>query len=181
MDADKYQFLALKFDGSETSSTALKTVKQLKKDGSLDYKDAVAAYKNKRGRVKLRQTKEKTGWLGGGTAGLLVGWALGGPIIGTAIGALTGGFTMRGMSNKALKDALEDLEQGESVLFLMVKQADYGKVIDSLPEATGIIYREVLTTEVVIALEKADENYATAKALDEELTAHHDDEDEDGE
>jgi uncharacterized membrane protein len=165
---DDYQFVAVVFDGEDTASDALSEIKALRKDGSVKYKDAVAAYK-KNGKVKLVQTKESRGIFGGGTLGLVLGWILGGPVIGAAIGALVGGLSNKGLNNKDMKAALEDFDDDESVLFLLIDDADWTKMDNALPEYKAVLYREVVPVEVVASFEKASENYETAKALDEEL------------
>lgn len=167
---DDYQFLAVAFDGKDSATKALEKINKLKKEGAIKYKDAVAVYKNKDGKVKIAQTKQKRGFLGGGVAGLLVGLLLGGPIIGAAIGALAGGAAFRGLNDKELKAIGDELSSDESALFIVASRADWGKVEDSLPEYKAILYREVIPVEVVVGMEKAQDNYEMAKAVDGEMT-----------
>ena len=170
MNIDNYQMVALAFDGKDSAQKALEKIKKLRKNGGIKYKDAVAVYKNDKGKVKLVQTKEKKGILGGGIAGLLVGLLLGGPIVAAAIGALVGGQIWKGMSNKDLKEIGEELKPDESALFIVVEQADWDKLEEAIPNYKALLYREVVPVEVVIGLEKAQDNHEMANAVDEELT-----------
>lgn len=170
MNYDEYQLVVVAFDGKDTASDALDEINKLRKDGSIRYKDAVAAYK-KNGKVKLAQTKEKKGILGGGIVGLLAGIVLGGPILGAAVGALAGGAAFKGMSNKELKEVGEDLGEDESALFLLVEEAEWDIVEESLPDYEALLYREVVPVEVIVSLENASANYEMAKAVDDELAA----------
>jgi len=171
MNMDDYQFLAVAFDGRDAAGKALEKINKLKKEGAIKYKDAVAIHKKDNGKVKLIQTKEKSGILGGGVAGLLVGFLIGGPIVGAAIGALAGGMTHRGLSNKELKAIGEELSTDESALFVVATRAEWDKVEEGLPEYKAILFREVLPLEVIVGLEKTQENYEMANAVHEELTS----------
>lgn len=179
MNLDKYQLLILRFDDKQDAKNSIKTLKDLKKDGSVSYKDAVAVYKNKKGKVKLLQTKEKRGFWTGGTAGLIAGLVLGGPIVGAALGSLVGGFAAKGLNNKDLKHAFDELGDDESALVVVVKEADYGTVINAFPNATGILYREVIENELLIAVEEADDKLGTAMAVVAAVDENSDDEDDD--
>lgn len=181
MDLNKYQLLVLRFDEKQDATNSIKTLKDLKKEGSVSYKDAVAVYKNKKGNVKLLQTKEKRGFWTGGTAGLIAGLVLGGPIVGAALGTLIGGFAAKGLNNKEIKNAFDELDNDESALVIVVKEADYGAVINAFPNATGILYREVIENELLIAVEEADDKLGTAMAVVAAVDENAEDDEEDGE
>ena len=168
MDVDQYQFAALLYDGSKTAGEALEDLDGMRKDGAVNYKDAVAVYK-KKGKVKLIQTKEKKGILGGGILGLIIGAILGGPILGAALGALIGGTVKRGFNNKEIKKACEEMDDDESILFVAVEETDYSKIKSSLPDPKAMLYREVVPVEVIAAYENVSESYETTQALDKEL------------
>ena len=169
MNIDNYQLIAVLFDGSSTAQAALKDINELKKEGAVKYKDAVAAYK-KKGKVKLKQTKERKGVLGGGVVGFVIGAVLGGPLVLAAMGALLGGALNRGFNNKLLKQICDDMEDDESVLFVALEQADWGKLEGRLPGYKGVVYREVIPLEFVVAYEDSSSKFETAKALDSELS-----------
>ena len=95
-----------------------------------EVEDAALVYKNDKGRVKIRQTTDVTA---GKCAarGALLGAAIGifaGPMVGlAAAGAAGGGLVAklgdRGVDNKMMKLAGEELEAGHAAVFVMAEDA----------------------------------------------------------
>ncbi|MGE5636822.1 MAG: DUF1269 domain-containing protein [Nocardioidaceae bacterium] len=99
-------------------------------DVAVDVKDVALVYKDDRGRVKVRQTSDVTAGKGA-VRGALLGTAVGlfaGPVVGVAAGGAAGGGALaalgdRGVDNKLMKLAGEQLEAGHGAVFVMAEDA----------------------------------------------------------
>lgn len=161
--------LVIGFEGSDTASEALKALKELKKNDSIKYNDAVAVYKNEKGKVKLAQTEQKKGILVGSGIGLLTGVIVGGPIAWAAAGAAIGATAKRGLNDKALKDIANELEDGDSAIFMLVEGADWDAVEAALPEYKSVIARTEVTHEIIVGMEKLSDDEVVGAAVVSEL------------
>lgn len=171
MNYDDYEFIVAAYDGRETATEALKTIKTLQKEGSVSYKDAVAVYKTDSGKVKLSQAKETKGIIGGGALGVLAAVLLPGVggVLGALIGATVGGVAFKGIDNKELKQIGKELGVDESALFILVNDADWPAVQDVMPEPKAILHREVISMEVITAVAKVAENQEVAEDIAENV------------
>ena len=94
--SDKYSFIVVKYPEKDTATAALHAVKHLSKEKVVKLKDAVTFSKNKKGKVKLHQTKDDTagkGFLKGGLIGIIfgllfggAGWVAAGAVVGLFVG-----------------------------------------------------------------------------------------------
>jgi uncharacterized membrane protein len=177
MADEKYSFVVIRYEGITTSREALSVVRQLEKEKSIKLKDAVAVYKDEYGQVKLRQTKDMgvgKGMLKVGTAGLLVGLILGGPIAWTMVGAVTGGvagaFDTR-IKNDLMKELGEEMRIDQSALCVLIEDADWHTVQSRMKTYSSrgeVIVRE-LTPEHMAVLDKAAKNEQVNAAVAEEI------------
>jgi uncharacterized membrane protein len=173
---EKFNFIVVKYAGTDTAEAALGTVLELAREKVVKLKDAVAITKTEKGKIKLHQTKDDPagkGFLKGGLIGLLfallfgpAGWIVAGAALGTA-------FSMfdRGIKNKLLKELGDDMTSDESALAVLIVEADWdtlrsrmdakytGEVIVSqmveehLDEAEELIEKEEVTETVPEELE----------------------------
>lgn len=88
--------------------------------------DVALVYKNDKGKVKIRQTSDATtgksmlkGGLLGGVASIFVGPLVGMAAAGAAAGGLYGALRDKGVSDKVMKLAGEQLEAGHAAVFVL--------------------------------------------------------------
>ena len=101
---EKYNFIVVKYQGTDTAQAALGTVLELAKEKVVKLKDAVAITKTEKGKIKLHQTKDDPagkGFLKGGLIGLLfallfgpAGWIVAGAALGTAFSMFDRGIKL---------------------------------------------------------------------------------------
>ena len=107
---------------------ALLAAMRLQARGHLELDDAAIVHKTEGGRVRIVQTKDVStgqGAISGSWWGLLAGLFIpGGPLLGAALGAAVGGIFAKmrdiGIDDDQMKRMGEQLEEGESALFLLL-------------------------------------------------------------
>ena len=174
--SDKFSFIVVKYLGKETAEAALGAVVGLAKEKVVTLKDAVAITKTEKGKVKLHQTKDDPagkGFLKGGLIGVLfailfgpAGWIVAGAALGTA-------FSMfdRGVKNKLLKELGEDMSTEESALAVLIEEADWETLRDSM--AANDFKGEIVVSEIVEdhldEVEKLTDDPEKVEAVPEEM------------
>ena len=95
-------------------------------DASDEVKDVAMAYKNAKGKVKIRQTSDATvgkgalhGALLGGVVSIFLGPLVGMAAAGAAAGGVYGALRDKGVSDKIMKLAGEQLEDGHAAVFVL--------------------------------------------------------------
>ena len=124
---------------------------KMQKDYLIDLEDAVVAVKDESGKVKLHQMYHLTaaGAVGGGFWGTLIGLIFLNPLLGLAVGAsagaVSGALTDVGLDDKFMKSLAETLNNGSSVLFVLVRKATPDKVLEELEGTGGKIIKTSLS------------------------------------
>jgi uncharacterized membrane protein len=136
-NAKKYNFVVIKYPGSESAQGALELVRLLVFEDIITVKDAVAITKSSKGKIKLHQTKDDTagkGFLKGGLIGLIfavlfgpAGWVVAGAILGTAFAIFD-----RGIKDKLLKELGESMSSDESALAVLAAAGDWDALHERL-------------------------------------------------
>ena len=115
--------------------------------------DAAILVRKQDGKVKVTQANSLVGAgaLGGAFWGMLIGLLFLAPWLGLAIGAITGavagGLTDVGVDDKFIKQVGEEIEPGNSALFLLVVKATWDKVEDELKKFDASVYKTSLSKE----------------------------------
>lgn len=138
--------------------------------------DAAVAVKNTHGKVKIRQTMEasvKGGAIASGSLwGFIIGFFFGGPLLMAALGggisALTGRKLDLGISNDFIKEVSESLDPGNSVLFLLTKDAEPETIAEALGEHAGTLFHTTMTDDAAEALGEAAQDPELAAAVEAE-------------
>ena len=121
-------------------------------DGVEGVADVALVYKNDKGKVKIHQTSDMTvskGALGGALLGALASIFVG-PVVGmaaggTALGAVYGKLRDKGVNDKLMKLAGEQLDSGHAAVFLLADDAVADKVegkvraLSNLKQYNGVI------------------------------------------
>lgn len=168
------QLIVLTYDNEEKAITVLQSVAELSKQHLIEVKDAAVIVKDSQGKVKVRQTLEAmvkgSNVISGGFWGLLIGLIFGGPIfmalLGMGLNALFGRKIDVGIDNTFIKDVGNDLEPGNSALFLLSEAITVDKVAAQLKEYGGTLYHTSLSKESEEALAKALEHEPLVEAIE---------------
>jgi uncharacterized membrane protein len=144
---------------------ALEEISKKAKEGGVDLRDAVIAFKSGDGRVKVRQTKDLTTGKGAGRGtlmGFLVGLIFGGPLIGAlgglVIGALIGKRTDRGLDDEFIAEVSKKLNPGNSALLLLA---------DREPAAEGMAYLQSFQAQVFVTEMSREAEEAACQAAED--------------
>ncbi|MGB9437873.1 MAG: DUF1269 domain-containing protein [Desulfobacterales bacterium] len=126
-------------------------LRKLQKDYLIDLEDAVVAVKDAKGKIKLHQAinLKAAGAIGGGFWGALIGLIFLNPLLGAAMGAtagaVSGALSDVGINDKFMKDLADNMNQGSSALFVLVRKATPDKVLDELKGSGGKILKTSLS------------------------------------
>ena len=125
-----YEVFVATYADEGGAQSALNTLEEMDKAGSIEIIDAAVIAKDMGGKVTIVETAELTPKKGAGK-GAVVGAVLAvifppsllaGAVLGGTIGALVGKFTDKGLfDNTALKEAAEDLPEGSSAVVAVVE------------------------------------------------------------
>ena len=173
---EKYNFIVVKYAGTDTAGEALATVRELAKEKVVKLKDAVAITKTEKGKIKLHQTKDDTagkGFLKGGVIGIVFAVLFGGAawlVAGVALGTAFAMFFDRGIKDKLLKELGENMTSDESALAVLIEEADWGALLSRMDSKyTGEVLVEQLVEDHLAAVEALTENAEVVEAVPEEL------------
>ncbi len=125
-----YEVFVAGYSDEAGAKSALSTLQEMDKAGSIEIIDAALISKDMEGKVSIVETAELTPKKGAGK-GAIIGAVLGvifppsllaGAVLGGTIGALVGKFTDKGLfENTELKEAAEDLPDGSSAIIAVVE------------------------------------------------------------
>src|SRR5262245_44474048 len=126
---------------------------RMQKDFLIDLEDAVVAVKDEKGKVKLHQAVNLTahGAMSGGFWGALIGLIFLNPLLGVAIGAtagaVSGALTDVGINDGFMKELAGGLPPRGSGLFVLIRKATAGRVLEELKGTGGKVLKTSLTHE----------------------------------
>lgn len=168
------QLIVFTYDSEEKATSVLEKVAELSKENLIAVRDAAVVVKHANGKVKIQQTLEamvkSSNVASGGFWGLLVGLIFGGPVVmallGMGLSALFGRKLDVGIDNTFIKDVVEDLQPGDSALFLLSEEITIDKVAEQLKEYGGTLYHTSLSKEAEENLAKALEHEPLIEAIE---------------
>ena len=139
------------FGNVDEAGIVRETLVNVEQKGYLSLDDAAVLVKDHDNKFHVDNETErsvKTGAVGGGLLGLLIGFLIGGPVgsflLGTAGGALIGKLAGTGIDKKFVNDVAETLQPGNSALFLLVREGDPDIVLAALESYKGEVYKTTL-------------------------------------
>ena len=144
----------------EAEEVRLKLLK-MNKEYLIELEDAVVAYKNDKGKIKLQQITSTTaaGAISGGFWGMLIGLLFLNPLLGAAVGAgagaVGGALADVGINDKFMKDLAAQMKPESSVLFILFRSVTTDKALDELSGTGGTIIKTSLSHEDEKRLQKA--------------------------
>ena len=169
--------IVITYDDQESGLGAFNALPGLMKMQVLSLEDAALAYKDQKGKVKVKQTLEKqnTGAVAtwGFFWGFLIGLLFGGPLFWGLFTALLGAIIGRsadlGVDNKFIKEVGNSLEPGGAALFMLVIKATEDKVMPELEKFGGKVYQTSLSKEDEEHLRKVLEHDNVQDAVEDHL------------
>jgi uncharacterized membrane protein len=136
-------------------------LQKLQREYLLDLEDAVVAFKDEKGRIKLDQAVNMTakGAASGGFWGALVGLIFLNPLLGFAMGAaagaISGTLTDVGINDNFMKELAATMAPGSSTLFVLVRKSTPDKVLEELEGTGGRVLKTSLSNEDEAKLQAA--------------------------
>ncbi|WP_017584889.1 DUF1269 domain-containing protein [Nocardiopsis ganjiahuensis] len=131
------QLIVLGVADRDTAEKALDIASDLSKQELLQLEDAAYAYKDDKGRPRIHQTVNLTGYgaAGGALWGTLIGLLFLNPLLGLAVGAGTGAIAGKlsdvGIDDDMIKGIGAELQQGRAAVFLLADDATIDRVVDA--------------------------------------------------
>ena len=158
--------VVLAFDAEDTAGEVRDELFEMQKQELITLEDAAVVVRREDGKVKVKQAQSLVGAgaLGGAFWGMLIGLIFLAPVLGMAVGAVTGAlggkYTDIGIDDDFIKEVSDTVEPGTSALFLMVSQVQRDRVIENLKEYNPELIQTNLSAE-------DEENLRDAFAADE--------------
>jgi len=135
--------VAVAFDDETTAFELRSELAKLQKEYLIAMEDVVIVTRDDNGKVKLHQAVNMTaaGAAGGGFWGMLIGLIFLNPLLGAAVGAgagaLSGYLADIGIDDDFIKGLGENLPEGGSAIFVLVKKVTGDKVLERLEPFRG--------------------------------------------
>jgi len=145
--------IVIAFGDEQTGFEMRAELAKLQKEYLIEMDDVVVVTRDAEGDVKLHQAVNLTGAgaVGGAFWGTLIGMIFLNPLLGAAVGAGAGAISGKlrdiGISDEFMKDLGENLGNGTSALFVLVRKATPDKVLDRLKGFKGTILQTSLTKD----------------------------------
>ena len=155
------ELIVIGYDNTREAEAAREELFSMTKEYLVDLTDAVVAYADADGKIKLNQMVNlwSVGAAGGAFWGLLIGMLFLSPIFGVvagaSMGAISGALSDYGINDDFMKQVSDVLKPNQAALFLMAKGQLSDKVIDRLGEKGGKVLRTNLNTEQEAAVKAA--------------------------
>jgi uncharacterized membrane protein len=171
--------VVVSYKGEDTADQVLNKLRELQKEYLVDLEDAVVVIRDRKGKVRLKQSVPlvRAGALGGAAWGGLFGMLAGilfmnpllgfvaGAAMGASAGALSAALTDYGINDDFMKSLGKNLEPGTSALFMLLRRVNLDKVLPELKPFGGEIIKTSLTNDQEQRLKKALEDISSDAAV----------------
>ncbi len=154
--------VVIEFDNEQAAFEMRAALAKMQKEYLIQMKDIVVVTKNEKGKIRLHQAVNLTaaGAIGGTFWGMLIGMIFFNPLLGAAMGAGAGALAGRlrdiGINDDFMKEVAENLTEGTSALFILIRKATSDKVLDRLKQEgfKGKVLQTSLTVDAEDELRK---------------------------
>jgi uncharacterized membrane protein len=157
------------FDGIHTADEVLNKLRSMQKEYLIDLEDACVVERDKAGKVFIKQAVNLTavGAVAGGSRGMLLGALVGllflNPLVGIAIGGVTGagfGALSGSLADYGIRDDFvrkigETIPAGSSALFVLFRSVTEDKVLPEIAPYKPRILKTSLSNEAETKLRAA--------------------------
>ncbi|MBR8744102.1 DUF1269 domain-containing protein [Nocardiopsis sp. MG754419] len=147
------QLIVLGVADRDTAERALDIASELSEQELLRLEDAAYAYKDDKGRPRIHQTVDLTGYgaAGGALWGTLIGMLFLNPLLGLAVGAGAGALAGRlgdvGIDDDMIRRIGSELRQGRAAVFLLAADATTDRVVDAFRALHPTVIRTNLSRD----------------------------------
>ena len=130
--------VVLAFDDMDGAEAMRERMYDFQKRELITLEDAAVVVRKPNGKAKVKQAHSLVGAgaLGGAFWGMLIGLIFLAPVLGMAVGAVSGAlggkFADIGIDDDFIKQVGEEIDPGESALFMLVTDAQTDRVIEEL-------------------------------------------------
>ncbi len=162
--------LVVSYDSKEKAENVRQQLVKMQKEYLINLEDAVVATRDEKGKVHLDQmyNMAAAGAASGGFWGLLIGMLFLNPLLGFAAGAgsgaIAGALTDVGIEDDFMKNLAENLKDDSSMLFMLLDNLVFDKVLEELQGTGGTIIQTSLShndeEKLKTAIEKHKEEIA---------------------
>lgn len=145
--------IVITFDDEVQAGNVREAMRSLEQEGYLKLDDSAVLVKDTSGKMRVQDETDrgvKTGAVGGGLLGLLLGsifFPVAGLLIGAAAGALVGKAADLGIDKKFIQEVEASMLPGSSAIFLFVREANPDVAIAALRPYKGKLYHSSLGPE----------------------------------
>lgn len=175
-EAERGQGAAVTIADPHLAMAALDEIEKKAKEAGVEIKDAVIAFKTGEGRIKIRQTKDMTTGKGarrGGFWGLVVGFVLGGPVLGVlaglGLGAIAGRRIDHGLDDEFISKVSKSLKPGTSALLVLIDEEHAEGAIAYLKSFNAEMHVSDISKEAEEAIDEVAGDEAIAQAVEAEF------------
>lgn len=136
--SEKHSFVVVSYAGRDTAAKALTVLDQLSEEKAISFEEAVAVYKDEKGKLKIHKSSKvitaRKGGIAGGVTGLVIGTMMGGPLVGALVGAAAGATAgkMTDFEGDIKKQLDEELGPNDSALCVVIKTINWARVLDGM-------------------------------------------------
>jgi len=161
-EEQEYSLIIAAFSGKETAEFVYNTLLDMQNADMVKLKTVSTVYRDEGGKLKVYHKHGLSTWKGA-AGGVAIGFLLGGPLLGGAIGALIGSRG-KGEQRKAKEFLDEKLGEDDSAIIVLLKDADWVAVRDMFKrfDAEALKLEFTPEAEKEIAELTADEDVAQA-------------------
>ncbi len=156
------RLLVLTFADGAQAESLYDALKDLHEKKIIYLEDAVFVTKGDDGKFKVDEKKhheKRTGTAKGAVFGTLIGWMLGGPVLGLAGGAVVGRFIGKkmdlGIDQGTIDTIAQDLENDHTALFIMGYARQNQPVVDAFKNVNAKIIETTIEDDMVEKLQRA--------------------------
>lgn len=156
------QLIVVTFADAAQAESLYEELAKLDKQKVVNLEDAVFVTKGEDGKFKVDEkvhNEKRSGTGKGAVFGLLIGTMLGGPVLGMAGGAIVGRLIGKrmdlGVDEGTIHSIANDLEQGQTALFILGSTKHRPTVINAFKQFDGKIVQSTLDTDVQKQLQAA--------------------------
>ena len=145
--------VVITFSDETGGPAALRALREAQKGAGLELTDVAAVVKDADGKVQTHNevdTATKTGAVGGGVIGLLLGlvfFPIAGLALGAIAGALIGKSLGRNVDASLVRDVTNDLGPGTSAVFVLV-EGHASALVGSVRHLGGKVYQTTLDPDL---------------------------------
>ncbi len=166
-EEEAYSLVVAAFNDKESAEFVYNTLLDMQHADMVDLKMASTVYRNEKGKLEVHHKHGLTTWKGA-AGGVAVGFLLGGPILGGAIGALIGSRG-KGEQREAKEFLDEKLGQEDSAVIVLLRDAEWNAVRDMFRRFDAEPLMLELTPEAEKELAEVTADEDVARAVREEV------------